>query len=188
MLGRELAKQRSDAYFDIYMMMGPQRSIEKLHKVLADSGLRIALNTLKNYSAKHGWQVRLEEAQAQLAAQLASRDVQLIEDMNTKPAQLGAAMQSVSSSKIDAIALDPTQMTPRDAGYLGDVGAKLERLARGEATSRQELQVQVIAPVVQNIVQLFQQVNTIEDPDRRLLEFGLGADRILEQSAGNLIE
>ena len=168
--------------------MGPQRSIEKLHKVLADSGLRIALNTLKNYSAKHGWQVRLEEAQAQLAAQLAAQDSQVIDDMNKKTAQLGAAMQVVSGRKIAEIGRDPTQMTPRDAGYLADVGTKLERLARGEVTSRQELQVQVIAPVVQNIVQLFQQVNTIDDPDRRLLEFGLGADRILEQSAGNLIE
>jgi hypothetical protein len=44
----------------------------------------------------------------------------------------------------------------------------------------------MVAPIVQNIVVLFQSINTITDPDQRLREFGMGADRILEEAMGPL--
>ena len=63
-------------------------------------------------------------------------------------------------------------------------GIKLERLAEGEATDRHELTVQIVEPLVRQIVTLFQQVNVGDDATRRLRDFGLGADRIIEQSFG----
>jgi len=76
------------------------------------------------------------------------------------------------------------QLTPRDTGYLADIGVKLERLARGEATTRAAIEVEMLAPVIHHIVALFQQVNVYDDSDRRQQEFALGADRILEQAIG----
>ena len=54
----------------------------------------------------------------------------------------------------------------------------------GEATDRHELTVQIVEPLVHQIVTLFQQVNNINDPTERLHDFGLGADKIIEDSFG----
>jgi len=41
-----------------------------------------------------------------------------------------------------------------------------------------------VEPLVRQIVTLFTQVNVVDDAKKRLRDFGLGADRIIEQSFG----
>ena len=66
------------------------------------------------------------------------------------------------------------------------MGSRLERLARGEATTRQAVAHEMISPVIYNIVQLFQQINIYEDVEQRQREFAVGCDVILEQAVGPL--
>jgi uncharacterized membrane protein len=55
----------------------------------------------------------------------------------------------------------------RGAIHLLRVGTDIERLARGLATTRAELSVQMLNPVISEIVALFAGVNVVEDPATR---------------------
>jgi len=91
MNGRQaLAKRNADGYFDIYLAMGPHRSLEKLHTTLANGGLKLTLNTLKNYSSRYGWQSRLRAAEEMAQAQLdEERDAERLLSMNERQANYG---------------------------------------------------------------------------------------------------
>jgi hypothetical protein len=182
---RDTATKRAESLVLLYHALGPTRSLERLTRHLAGLGLGTSLKTLKTYSANYDWQARVRELdQAQAETQQAEH-LQLISDMNSNQARLGAALQSVSALSLRNISVNPI-LSARDTGYLAEVGSRLERLARGEATTRQEVAVQMVAPLIQNIVVLFQDINAITDPARRLREFGMGADRILEEAIGPL--
>ena len=182
------AQQRAEAFFDIYMMLGSERSLTKLQTILADGGLEISLNTLKTYSSDHNWQLRIQEAQKIAQTQQGTKEVGIISEMNDRQSNLGKAMQLLSSRGIREAAGNLSQLTVRDSVSLADVGVKLERLARGEATTRQEVANQMISPVIYNIVNMFQQINVYDDRDERMREFAKGCDAILAQTVGPLVE
>jgi hypothetical protein len=167
----------------LYHAMGPSRSLERLHRYVSGIGLDTSLKTLKTYSAQYDWQSRIRDLDEQQAQTQRAEHLQTITEMNHNQARLGAALQNVSAMSLRNISLNPV-LTPRDTGYLAEIGSRLERLARGEATTRQEITSQVLTPVVNNIVVLFNRVNDIEDPDQRRVEFGVGADAIIEQVNG----
>jgi len=178
------AKQRAEGFFDIYLAMGPNRSLPKLQAILADGGLSITLNTLKNYSAHFDWQERVQSAVDKAQVLQTNNHASTISDMNDRQARVGSAMLQIAGRGLVQVSNNLDQLTPRDTGYLADFGVKLERLARGEATTRAAIEVEMLAPVIHHIVALFQQVNVYDDSDRRQQEFALGADRILEQAIG----
>jgi hypothetical protein len=66
--------------------------------------------------------------------------------------------------------IDPYRhaLSVRDAIALMWVGTDIERLALGQATTRAELTVQMLDPVINELVALFAEVNVIEDADTRL--------------------
>ena len=63
------------------------------------------------------------------------------------------------------------------------LGVDVERLARGQATTRAELTVQMLDPVIRELVALFTEVNVIEDPDTRTRVYATKADAIVEAYA-----
>ena len=77
----------------------------------------------------------------------------------------------------------PYRLSVRDAIHLMGVGTDIERLARGQATTRAELSVQMLNPVINELVALFAEVNVIEDPDTRLGVWATKADAIVEAYA-----
>jgi hypothetical protein len=176
------AKERAEGFFDIYLAMGDQRSLPKLQGILADGGLTITVNTLKNYSVNYDWQGRIVSATDKAQTLQANNHATTISEMNNRQARVGSAMLQIAGRGLVQVNNNIDQLTPRDTGYLADIGVKLERLARGEATTRAAIEVEVLAPVIHNIVALFQQVNVYDDADRRKREFGVGADRIIEQA------
>ena len=183
---RDTATKRAESLMLLYHALGPTRSLERLARYIAGLGLRTSLKTLKTYSANYDWQARIRELdQAQVESQQAEH-IQLVAEMNNNQARLGAALQNVSVQGLRHISQNPTTMTPRDTGYLAEVGSRLERLARGEATTRQAVAHEMISPVIYNIVQLFQQINIYEDVEQRQREFAVGCDVILEQAVGPL--
>ena len=79
--------------------------------------------------------------------------------------------------------IDPYRLSVRDAIHLFQVGTDIERLTRGQATTRAELSVQMLNPVINELVALFAEVNVIEDPDTRLGVWATKADAIVEAYA-----
>ena len=63
------------------------------------------------------------------------------------------------------------------------VGTDIERLAHGQATTRAELTIQMLNPVINEFVALFAEVNVIEDPDARTSVWATHADAIAETYA-----
>ena len=61
------------------------------------------------------------------------------------------------------------------------LGVDVERLARGQATTRAELTVQMLDPVIRELVALFEEVNTIEDAQVRRETWATRADGIMRQ-------
>ena len=71
----------------------------------------------------------------------------------------------------------------RDAIALLRVGTDIERLARGQATTRAELTIQMLNPVINEFVALFAEVNVIEGHDTRSSVWATKADAIVETYA-----
>ena len=71
----------------------------------------------------------------------------------------------------------------RDTVALVRVGTEIEHLARGQATTRAELTIQVLNPVINELVALFAEVDVIEDPDARSRVWATKADAIVETYA-----
>ena len=133
---------------------------------------------MKAYSVRYNWQGRAELADGvQTAVELAN----VPREMDERQARLGVAMQALAREKLEVI--DPYRLTVRDAVYLLRVGTDIERLARGQATTRAELTVQMLDPLIRELVALFAEVNVIEDPDARLGVWATKADAIVETYA-----
>ena len=172
------AQCRADSYWLVYQALEPSRSLTKLRQTLADLGLRMSLNTLKGYSARYNWQQRAELVDsAQTAVELAN----VPREMDERQARLGVVMQALAREKLEVIDLD--LLSVREAIHLLRVGTDIERLARGQATTRAELSVQVLTPIINEIVALFAEVNVIEDPDTRTSVWATKADAIVETYA-----
>jgi hypothetical protein len=177
-------QEKANAIFMVYLMMGPSRTLERLYEVCTDYGLKTSLSALKQYSVKYNWQERLQTASDIVSVKTADNHAAIIMEMNDRQSRLGQAMQAVSSIGLQQARNNPARLSPRDAVHLGDIGSKLERLAKGEATTRQEITNQMISPIVYNIVTMFQQINMIDDREERQRQFAIECDEILEQAVG----
>ena len=60
------------------------------------------------------------------------------------------------------------------------LGVDVERLARGQATTRAELTVQMLDPIIRELVALFAEVNVIDDPATRATVWATKSDGILD--------
>ena len=103
---------------------------------------------------------------------------QEISKMNSRQREEGKALQAIGVRGISS--LNPMTFSPSDVRGLVEGGIRIERLASGEATSRQEVAIQLVTPIVQQMVNLFKQVNIIDNQDARMEKFGSGADDILQ--------
>jgi hypothetical protein len=185
-MNQTAVKQKADGFFDIYVFMGADRSLERLHALLTEGGLKISLTSLKGYSGTYDWQGRIREAEAATRQQADIHRLQTLEAMNEKQAFLGEMAQRLSAKGIadtfDRLSLDPTsvQLTPSDIARLMTEGSKLERLARGEVTDRTEARIHAYTVVVDQIVQVF--AGVVRDhglPQGVIDDFISGADEVV---------
>ena len=179
-----------EALFVAYYLIGPERSLEALRSFAAKAwpGAKApALNTLKTYSARGGWVARVEDLDRQRAEQVAARPLETIVEMNERQADLGRIMQELAASRVADILKTPQAISAlnfRDAAALAREGVRIERLAVGEVTSRQEVLVTTYNRVVVPILQLFQTVVTDlpEEVRRSIVErFANGVDAIRDE-------
>ena len=170
-VNKELAHRRADSFYMVYAAMGPERSLEKLRGVLADIGLDISLNTLKSYSARHGW---VEKASTLPVQPIVQSEV--ISEMN----QRHVAMKKLNDYWV-------REMSAGEASKLLKFGSELERLASSDNRSKQEITHELIIPVIHDIVELFKRVNEVLDPDTRRKDFARGADAIVNNRMDDFI-
>lgn len=114
--------------FQAYRDMPPgKRSLPKLAKELGKS-----LRLVAKWSSQDSWVSRCEEYDRYLDAQAQARRIEGIADMNKR--HINAA-ETILKKAVDGLKfIDPEDMKASDVAKLVDVAAKLERLARGDAT------------------------------------------------------
>ena len=174
-------RQRSQHFFELYFLLGPDRSIDKLREMLLRLGTNAARNTLVAYSRDFKWQERVRDLDT---AQQAERDATLQTEttrMDDDHARLGKAMQILAARKFEALNKQTVQtLDVGDAIRMVKTGVDIERLARGAPTERKELVAYVWNVAIRDIVGLFLEVNIIKDEKQRLVAWSEGADKIVE--------
>jgi len=191
---REEGKQA--ILFAAYLAMGPMRSLAKLRELVVAAGGRIALNTLDKYSVKYQWQRRVLEQQSIEQERIEKDYGRQRDQMDQRDAALGAGliglafggvrnfteqMQHLRDSKVQRGDANPSltlNLTPSEIATLARTGTFIERLARGEATSRTEVWTEVAGTVVREFVLIFMGVNDIKDVEERRDEFLRRADEM----------
>jgi hypothetical protein len=173
-------EQKAEGFFLFFVLMGHDRSLEKLHAHVTMLGLTISLKQLKRYSVKYNWQVRLQETNDAVKAQLGDKRVESVIAMNNRQAQLGTALQGLGYKGVQSLSARINEMSFGDAGGLIERGVKVERMAMGEATSRTEARVHAYTEMVGSILEVFQTVAEKHAlPQNVIDEFVIGADSVV---------
>lgn len=114
--------------FQAYRDMPPgKRSLQKT----AD-GLGKSLRILAKWSKEDKWQERCEAFDRYLDAQATAKRIEGIADMNKR--HINVAEQILEKAAQGLEYINPVEIKPSDVAKLVDTAAKLERLARGDAT------------------------------------------------------
>ena len=189
---RVRCEEKADVLFVMYQQM-PERSLEKLADVCAKVGLRgAALNTLKRYSAMFEWQRRLLELSVRLREDREKDTLAQIDKMNDQHIRVNQGLLSLAVAGIQyhqqeiqrkqAAGLPVNlRLNVQDIVRLAAQAQTGERLARGQATSRSEVMVEVIGTFVNEFALVFLAVNDITDQEERKREYIRRADQMLRE-------
>lgn len=189
------AEERQEYFFLVYEQMGVTRTLKRLWGLVRGVGAEISLKTLERYSSEYNWQAKILER----AARRESADFQgvqeAVERMNDDHARtfhdIGALVTAGVKHYQDAIeAKVAAGMPPTldiDLGTIGKLARTYqygERLARGLATSKAEVIIEVLPPLVKDLYAVFLAVNVITNDDpqlvkRREAEFIQRGDQVL---------
>jgi hypothetical protein len=189
------AEEKQEYFFLIYEQMEPTRTLKRLWGLCRGVGTTIGLSTLEGYSVKYNWQTRILER----AARHESADFQDVQSQVDRMKadhvrtfqDIGALVSAgIAKWKKDietqvAANLPATLDIPlNDIARLAEVYQRGERLARGLATSKAEVIIEVLPPLVKDLFAVFLAVNVItNDPPelvrRRQSEFITRGDQVL---------
>jgi len=119
--------------FALYVAMGPTRSYRAVGEAMG-----LVTRTIEAHAAQRQWQARLARIEAQAARRTEEHLVDLIAEMNHRQADAGRRLQEQALAALERQA---KVETARDAIRGLEVGARLERTARGEPSDRHELSI-----------------------------------------------
>jgi len=189
--------ERASWAFLLYEGMGATRTLKALVDVVRSIGIRrCGVKTLERWSVKYGWQRQLMERQAGregLVTQMALDVKKVMEDRHVgmfqaleNLAREGLKFQFDAVQKRVDTGLVGLELGPELILRLAEGAQRGERLARGEATSKAQVVIQVVGPLVKDIFAVFMAVNVItNDPpemqQKRQAEFIKRGDEILGQ-------
>ncbi len=186
-------EEKADILFTMYYQLGPERSLERLHEICTKVGLRgAALSTLKDYSSRFDWQRRLLELTVRERENKETDALHAIERMNDQHVKVNQGLLSLAVAGIQyhnqqlernrAAGLQANlKLSIRDIVRLVSQAQTGERLARGQATSRTEVMVEVIGTFVHEFALIFIAVNEIADPAERKREYIRRSDEMLRE-------
>lgn len=126
--------------FDLYVGLGADRSLEKLHDDIAAEPKHYGLGgvpgmrTLWRWSSKLHWQDRLSDLERDARRHDNEALLQQLLAMNQRQAELGRKLQQKGEDRLESLRL--SDMSPADAIRAIAEGIRVERMARGEATER----------------------------------------------------
>lgn len=194
------ADERQEYFFLVYEQMGVSRSLKRLWGLVRGVGAQISLKTLERYSADYNWQSRILERAARHEAadfvaiqdqveQMTQDHIRVFQDIGALVTAGIKHWKKQIDDRITAGMGDGLDMDLTDIGRLADLYQKGERLARGLATSKAEVIVQVLPPLVKDIFAVFLAVNVItNDPPelvkKRQSEFITRADAVMVEYYG----
>jgi len=193
-------EERQEYFFLVYEQMGVGRTLKRLWGLVRGVGAEISLKTLERYSSVYNWQVKILERAARHES-AGFQDVQAQVDKMTAEhvrtfQDIGALVmagikhwQAEVEKRVKA-GLPPTlEVDLVTIGKLAQIYQHGERLARGLATSKAEVIVEVLPPLVKDMFAVFLAVNVItNDPPelvkKREAEFISRGDQVLIQYYG----
>ena len=184
-------QERTDALFLVYWQMGPSRSLAALLELGTTIGLKRSLTTFKRWSAKYEWQRRILEKNAEDKTRRERDFGQAIDQMNERDAMMAQGMKGLLVAAINryrrmmtddqnrrqaaagqGVTVSPElDMDFRDMAALARSAVNIERLARGQATSRTEVWVEIATTVVQEFAIIFMTINKFATEGEREAEF-----------------
>jgi hypothetical protein len=191
------AEERAKHFFLIYESLGTSRTLKRLWGLLRGIGVKTSLKRLEEYSRKYHWQSQILERAARKESATFQNIQEVVDKMNQGHAELfqdlgalaraGVAQKKAEIDKKVAAGLPPTlDMDYSAMARLAEIYQRGERLARGLATSKAEIIVEVLPPLVKDIFAVFMSVNVItNDPPelikQRQSEFLARGDQVLMQ-------
>lgn len=124
--------------FDVYWELGGERSIERLKAELdARPGRSPGLRTLYEWSRRYHWQVHIGELERRARQAADQERLAALREMYDRQAREALFLQQKGAEWLTAMSED--QATAEAAVRAIVEGTKLERLARGEPSERNEL-------------------------------------------------
>ena len=131
---------RQERAFDLYLKIGPDRSLTELIRLIrADpgrAGLRRVptLRTLESWSARYGWQKRIAELEREERAEAERQHLEWVQQHRERLRQEGLLLQQRGVQWLQEKTAG--QVSASEAVRAIDTGFKLEALSLGEATQR----------------------------------------------------
>ncbi len=122
--------------FDRYWALGAERSLERLHGVLEREGKAPTIRTLYAWSSRYHWQSHLQDLERRARQADDEARIEAVREMQERQAREALLLQQKGAEWIAGVTADDA--SPEAAIRAIVEGAKLERLARGEATERTE--------------------------------------------------
>ena len=182
------ARSRAEYLFAFYYALGPERSLLLLQRRWAELGHRIAINTLKNYSAHYDWQRKVQELDIRLSEERNTESVREVMAMNDRTARLARGLQGLVTQALFNLQTEMQvdggvsfKMPPKDMGDLLAQAQRIERLAMGEATERSEVAMQIWNMVALNVATIFMDINDVVDSQERVRLFATRMDEFIER-------
>lgn len=124
--------------FAHYWGLGPGRSLEALHEMLASGGTAPHLRTLAEWSRSFHWQARVADIETQARRNDDEARVAALVEMADRHAKEALLLQQVGTGWLTT--LSPNQVSADAAIRAVVEGVRLERLVRGEPTERAAVQ------------------------------------------------
>lgn len=177
-------RSASDVLFAFYYELGPDRSLAALVAHLLNLGVRISLSTLKRYSAQDHWIERVAELDDRAARRLEGGNLKAKLALHDRQGQLARALQGAGGAALQQLISDQSRlqdMKPADIARLLELGMRTEREATVGSNDRRRLAMSMANLVTQEVVALFERVNSITDEGNRARSFATGLDALVDE-------
>lgn len=159
----------ADVWQALFFALGPTRDLKGVREYgVANELLTPSLATLRRWSAGYKWYARAAEHDARSRTnELAISDAVML--MNERQATTARAMLAVVDRSLDKQkdGIVPLEKLPEVLA----TATRVERVAMGAATDRQEISMAFVTTMAPKIVEIFIAVNLLPDPEQRANQF-----------------
>ena len=110
--------------FNIYVALGPGRSLRLLHEALLDENWTVSLRTLENWSSTFGWQARLDQIESGAFERSVKSHTEGYSELSEKLVSIGLLLQQRGIDRF--LGLEDEEITPMIALRMIEKGLELE--------------------------------------------------------------